>query len=117
MINDRSDAAFADRALDRLPAASPAPEFEAALLAAYDGWQSRRPAGPWAGLQGALRAFSVLVWPGAPLWAPASAFAVALLLGVGLGVMLPGIGGQRMPFSLEQTPGFTLISPDLEEDL
>jgi hypothetical protein len=117
VTKDRSDAEFADLALARLPAVTPAPGFEAALLASYDSWQLRRPAGPWAGLQGALRAFSDLVWPGAPLWAPASAFAAALLLGIGLGVMLPGVGGQRMAFSLEQTPGFTLISPDPEEDL
>jgi hypothetical protein len=116
-MNDRSDAEFAERALARLPAVTPAPGFEAALLAAYDGWQSRRPAGPWAAFQGAVHAFADLVWPGAPLWAPASAFAVALLLGVGLGAMLPSLGGGRMAFSLEQTPGFTLISPDPEEDL
>ena len=117
MIKDRSDAEFADRALARLPAVTPASGFEASLLAAYEGWQAKRPAGPWAAFQGAVRAFGEMVWPGAPLWAPASAFAAALLLGIGLGVMLPGIDGQRMAFSLEQTPGFTLISPDLEEDL
>ena len=116
-MKDGSDAEFADRALARLPAVTPAPGFEAALLAAYDGWQVRRPAGPWAAFQGTVRALADLVWPGVPLWAPASAFAAALLLGVGLGAMLPGGGGQRMAFSLEQTPGFTLISPDLEEDL
>jgi hypothetical protein len=116
-MNDRSDAEFADRALARLPAIAPAPGFEGELLAAYDGWQSKRPAGPWAAFRGAAQAFADMVWPGAPLWAPASAFAAALLLGIGLGAMLPGEGGQRMAFSLEQTPGFTLISPDLEEDL
>ena len=57
-MNNRSDAEFADRALARLPAVTPAPGFEAALLAGYDGWQSRRPAGPWAAFRALCTAFA-----------------------------------------------------------
>ena len=118
-MNELSDAQFTDRALARLPAVSPPAGFEAGLLAGYDGWRARRRAGLAAVLAGAARGLAQLVWPGAPAWAPAGALTLALLLGAGLGAVLPG-GLDRMVsgFSLDRTPGFTtLISSDGEEDL
>jgi len=117
MTDETSEAQFASRALSRLPVATPAPGFEAALLAAYDGWQARRSAGLAAAVGGAIRGFFDLVWPGAPLWAPAGAFAASLLVGVALGAVLPAPDEHRTAFSLDQTPGFTLLSSDSEEDL
>jgi len=114
-MNELSDAQFTDRALARLPAVSLPAGFEAGLLAGYDGWRARRQMG----LAGAARGLAQLVWPGAPAWAPAGALTLALLLGAGLGAVLPG-GLDRMVsgFSLDRTPGFTtLISSDGEEDL
>ena len=109
-----SDAQFASRALARLPAVTPTPGFEAALIAAYEDRQARRSAGA---LAGAVRRFCDWVWPGAPLWAPAGALAASLLLGVVLGVTLPAPGEERVVFSLDQTPGFNLLSSDTGEDL
>src|SRR6185312_7771973 len=112
-MNELSDAQFTDRALARLPAVSPPAGFEAGLLAGYDGWRARRRAGLAAVLAGAARGLAQLVWP------PAGALTLALLLGAGLGAVLPG-GLDRMVsgFSLDRTPGFTtLISSDGEEDL
>jgi hypothetical protein len=117
MTDETSEAQFASRALSRLPAATPAPGFEAALLAAYDGWQARRSAGLAAAVGGAVRGFFDLVWPGAPLWAPAGAFAASLLVGAILGASLPTLGEERTAFSLDRPPGFSLLSTDLEEDL
>jgi hypothetical protein len=117
MTGDTSDARFASRALSRLPAAAPVPGFEAALLAAYDGWQARRSAGLAAAIAGAVRGFFHLVWPGAPAWVPAGAFAISLLAGATLGATLPVLDSERTAFSLDRTPGFILLSADLEEDL
>lgn len=116
MTGDASDAQFTRRALSRLPAVASTPGFEAAALAAYEDWQARRSAGLPAALRGAVGGFCDLVWPGAPPWALGGAFAASLLLGVILGAVLPAPGEERMAFSLDQTPGFILLS-DTEEDL
>jgi hypothetical protein len=119
MTDESSDRTFADRALSRLPAQVPPPGFEAALLAAYDAWNAKRPAGRWAAFQAGLRQFSGAIWPGAPVWAPVSAFAFALLVGAGLGVALPSALADEQPaFSLEQPASFSLLSTGaVQEDL
>jgi hypothetical protein len=119
MTDESSDRIFADRALKRLPAEIPPPGFEAALLAAYDAWTARRPQGRWAAFRAGLAQFSDSIWPGAPTWAPASAFTFALLLGAGLGVTLPSILADEQPaFSLEQPAAFSLSSTGaVQEDM
>ena len=117
MTDESSDRIFTDRALKRLPAEVPPPGFEAALLAAYDAWNVQRPAGRWAALQAALRQFSESIWPGAPVWAPASAFVFALVVGAGLGVTLPSIVQDDQPaFSLEQPASFSLLAADTVQE-
>jgi hypothetical protein len=93
--------------------------LEAALLAAYDGWNAARPKGQWAAFGQAARQFCEAIWPGAPLWAPLSAFAFALVVGAGLGVGLPSIlAGDQPAFSLEQPNSFSLSAIGaLPEDL
>lgn len=119
MTNQSSDREFADRALKRLAPEIPQPAFEAALLAAYDGWNAARPQGRWAALREALRLFSESIWPGAPVWAPVSAFALALVIGAGLGAVLPPVpAGDEPVFSLEQPASFSLSSIGaVQEDL
>jgi hypothetical protein len=109
-MENLSDADFAGRVLSRLPQQPLSAGFEVALLAGYDGWRARRAAGPLAGLAGALRGFADVVWPGAPLWLPAGALAASLILGIALGALLPAMEGQGMTFSLDRTPGFTLLA-------
>jgi hypothetical protein len=76
-----------DAALDRLlaqapvPAASPA--LERRILADFDRARTR-----WSFAK-ALRAAADAVWPGGPVWQPAGAFALALLIGVGVAVLAP----------------------------
>lgn len=109
MTDDISDRDFAQRALNRLPASGPSRDLERALIAAYDVWNATRSQGRWAALQAALRHFSDSIWPGAPLWAPVSAFAFALIVGGGLGAALPSIVNDEQPvFSLEQPANFSL---------
>jgi hypothetical protein len=119
MTNDGSDRIFADRALKRLPAEGPALGFETALLAAYDAWNAGRPMGRRPAFMAALRGFSNSIWPGAPVWAPVSAFAFALLVGAGLGATLPAaLADEQSSFSLEQPASFSLSSADaVQEDL
>lgn len=119
MTGDISDQAFVERAVKRLPPAAPAPGLEAALLAAYDAWSARRPTGRWFAWKAGLRRFSEVIWPGAPVWAPASALAAALLVGAGLGAALPALMQEEQTgFSLERTASFSLLTPDMtQEDL
>jgi hypothetical protein len=121
MTDDFSDQAFADRAVKRLPLVPPSAGFEAALLAAYDAWNAERRNGSWAAAwKMGLRRFSETIWPGAPIWAPASALAAALLVGAGIGAAWPAMtSAEPVPgFSLERTTSFSLLSPDMpQEDL
>ena len=89
MNNDISDQAFAARAVKKLPLETPPPGLERAMLAAYDAWNTKRRDGLWGALRAAAHGFCNIVWPGAPLWAPVSALAAALLIGIGLGAALP----------------------------
>src|ERR1700735_3675103 len=96
------DAEFVTRALGRLPAVSPPAGLTGRILAAYDG-QPR--AGWW-------QRVCELVWPGAPAWAPASAFGAALLAGAVLGAVLPAMRGDGATrFSLDQPASFDHVSP------
>jgi hypothetical protein len=119
MTDDISDRAFADRTFRHLPAVTPSPGLEAALLAAYDAWNAERPRGWWAARKAGLSGFCETVWPGAPLWAPVSALAVALLVGAGIGAALPATAdAEPTGFSLEQPASFTLVASDTtQEDL
>ena len=113
MTGDNSDQVFVDQAIAWLPGAEPSPEMETALLAAYDAWNAKRSAGPWSALAASFGRVSDIVWPGAPPWAPASALAASLLLGAGIGAILPAMADMDAPgFSLEHTERFSLLSPD-----
>lgn len=99
-------AEFVKNALARLPEPALPAGLNARIMAAFDARQAHK--GLWARL-------CEIVWPGAPLWAPASAFGAALLLGVTLGAVLPTMAnGGMMRFSLAQPASFSL---DTGEDL
>ncbi|MEO7054956.1 MAG: hypothetical protein ABI191_08265 [Rhizomicrobium sp.] len=120
MTDKRSDRDFADNAFGHLPRTASSPAFEAALLAAYDAWSAERAKGFWAAWNAGLRRFFEAVWPGAPLWAPASALVAALLVGAGLGATLPAVTPAEQPgFSLEQPESFNLFASEgtQEEEL
>ncbi|HXS05621.1 MAG TPA: hypothetical protein VN723_02430 [Rhizomicrobium sp.] len=118
MSEDISDRQFAERALARLPADPSSPRLEVALLATYDAWRAERGKGPWTALKAGLWEFGQAIWPGAPLWVPAAAFAASLLVGVLLGASLPPLS-EREPqgFSLERTENFSLLTDAQQEDL
>jgi hypothetical protein len=76
-----------DGALDRLLAEAGTPDVPPALerriLADFDRTHAR-----WS-IEGYLRRVADAVWPDAPLWQPAGAFALALLIGAGLAALAP----------------------------
>ena len=117
MTGEISDQRFAERALARLPAATPSAGLEAALLAAYDAWQRERAQGPWSAFKAGLGRFSQTIWPDAPLWAPAAALAASLLVGATLGAFLPAMRDMEpSSFSLDHTQRFSLLAPDAAQE-
>lgn len=117
MTVENSDQVFVRQAMARLPKPTPSPGFEAALLAAYDAWKDQREKGIWAAWKAGLGRFCEIVWPGAPLWAPASALAAALLAGASLGGLLPAaLNAEPQGFSLEQPENFSLMTSDQPQE-
>ena len=118
MREEDTDRKFAERVLARLPADPLPPRVERALLAGYDAWLAERDKGPWGAFQAGLQRLVQTIWPGAPLWAPAAAFAASLLVGAMIGTFLPAMSEMEPPgFSLEHTANFSLMAFDaLQED-
>jgi hypothetical protein len=81
-----ADAAALDQLLDAAPLAEPSPELLADILAAATPATRHR----WA----------ALLWPFGPVWKPASALAMAGLLGLFLGAItpLPGATGSSVVY-------------------
>ena len=80
--NEIDDAAL-DCLLAQAPAPVASPTLERRILADFDRVQAR-----WSFAK-ALRSIADAVWPGAPVWQPAGAFALALVIGVGVAVFAP----------------------------
>lgn len=83
-----ADAAFAVRALSLLADEPVSSDLTARILDDFDRVATAQPA---LGLRLAhrLRALGDLLWPGAPLWQPASVLAFSLILGLAAGLLLP----------------------------
>ena len=84
-----SDASVLDRTLDRLPAEDVPTGLRERILAAYDEALTRRAGGPFGSIPAALGRLRDAIWPGAPLWQPASAFALSLAVGLAMGLLMP----------------------------
>ena len=82
-------ASLLGRTLDRLSTEEVPAGLRARILAAYDGAVAERAGGPFARIARTVGRMRDAIWPGAPLWQPASAFAVSLAAGVVLGVLVP----------------------------
>ena len=105
-MHDR--AARLDRLLDQAPTLEPSPELRARVLAAAD--QAARPSRP------RLSAWTGALWPFGPVWRPATALALAALVGAAFGTVapLPGLfGGTDLASMAEEVPMLT-FGPELE---
>jgi len=82
--DDRLTALLQDvEARDRLEPASAA--LSARILADFDAVSAKR--ARWS-----MTRFVDAVWPGAPLWKPAAALGLSLMIGLGVGALLPIYG-------------------------
>ncbi len=112
---EKDDAAFAARAMAHLDVQTPS-HLPAALLAAYDAFQTEQARGLGAALTAAWRRFGDIVWPGVPAWAPGGALAAALVIGIGVGTALPlPAQKENSSFSLAEPPAFSLGGEMVED--
>jgi len=84
-----ADAALVDETLDRLSTEEVPARLRARILAGYDEVATRHTGGAFGLIPRAIGRLRDAVWPGAPLWQPASAFAVSLAAGLVLGLLVP----------------------------
>jgi len=112
---EESDAAFAGRMLAALPAETVSATLEARILADFDAATVRRRFVPrFAAAKWAERLRDV-VWPSAPVWKPASVFALSLLGGLAAGAFVPSASAetdssdQVQTVALDKTPSLDLL--------
>jgi hypothetical protein len=84
-----NDAVLADELLRRLPTTAVPAGLEARILADFDRIAAR--CAPGALMRLALR-WRDRVWPGAPVWQPASLLALSLAVGLIAGALVPAAG-------------------------
>jgi len=85
--NDRmDDARFARDVLRRLPTVAVPAALETRILADFDGILAHRAE---RGRAGVWRRFGERLWPGVPVWQPASILALSLIIGLTAGTFVP----------------------------
>lgn len=84
----RDDRVFTDRMVTRLPSVAVPAGLEAKILADFDRIAARRRSG----LAAVVGRIGALLWPGVPVWQPASVLGLSLALGLLMGVLLPSAG-------------------------
>ena len=82
------DTAFADAILKNLPAGAVPAALEARIMADFDRLAARRRPSP---LQALVARWSETLWPGAPVWQPASVLALSLIIGLAAGSFVPTV--------------------------
>jgi hypothetical protein len=113
MGKDRmDDREFVETALKAVPSVAVPAALEARLLADFDALALKR-----AARAGFLRRWRDAMWPGAPLWKPASVLALSLLIGLTAGTLMPT--GNQVSAPSEQTLAALDTTPvlDLSGDL
>lgn len=95
------DGMWVDHALRELPSVPVPAALQARILADFDGAAARR----WS-----LRKAFDTVWPGVPLWRPATVLAAALVVGIAAGIYVPleDGGEQTVSIALDAPPSFDL---------
>lgn len=83
---ESDEAVFADDVLKALPSVAVPPELEARILADFDAVAAKRAPGVFSRF---MRRWRDMVWPGAPVWKPASVLALSLIVGLTAGAFVP----------------------------
>ncbi len=88
MVNDenRHDAEFAADLLRRLPTTPVSAALEARILSDFDHIVGKNTPGALIRL---MRRWRDALWPGAPVWQPASLLALSLVIGLMAGTLVP----------------------------
>lgn len=81
-----ADAEFAARLMKELPSVPVSATLQARILADFDAVAAKRKSPLWAR---PLRTLRDAVWPSAPVWKPASVFALSLAIGLAAGTLFP----------------------------
>ncbi|MEI9988907.1 MAG: hypothetical protein WDM86_02610 [Rhizomicrobium sp.] len=97
-MEDNEDDARLGRLLAMAPALAVPEALERRILADFDRIAARR------GFAKALRRAADLIWPGAPVWQPAMAFALSLMIGLGVAAFAP----------LEPSPDESAFAVDID---
>jgi hypothetical protein len=105
------DAAFADGVLKALPTTAVPPELEARILADFDAVTAKRAPGVFLRL---VHRWNDAVWPGAPLWKPASILALSLMIGVTAGAFVPSsdLSASEQTTTAAEAPSILDLSGD-----
>jgi hypothetical protein len=105
------EAAFADGVLKALPGVAVPPGLEARILADFDAVAAKRAPGS---VSRFLRRLRDAIWPGAPLWKPASILALSLLIGLTAGAFVPAaaLGPSEQTNVTADTPSVLDMSGD-----
>ncbi len=95
-----NDAAFVDALMSHLPTTAVPSSLEARILADFDRIAERNK--PGAMKRWMLR-WRDRVWPGAPVWQPASLLALSLAIGLAVGAFVPTSSLSAAPTSTANT--------------
>ena len=110
-----SDAAFASRVVAALPGETAFAGLEARILADFDAAFAQRTPSPRLAARKWAERLRDMVWPSAPVWTPASVFALSLLMGLAAGAFVPSAAAesdnsdQAQSVSLDTTPSLDIL--------
>ena len=92
---------------DRIDASAAAAALSARVMADFDAASARR---SWLARSGVfVSRLAATTWPGAPLWKPACALGFSLMIGLGVGALLPVDNPQEdTSFALDSSPGLDI---------
>ena len=106
--SEASDAVWLEGILRQLPSVPVTPGLQARVLASFDAANGRR-------RLGLLERLSAAIWPGAPAWQPAAVLGASLVIGIGVGLLLPleealadGVDQPVAGIALDGPPSFEL---------
>lgn len=99
MMSEMDDKIFADKLMKALPTVAVPSALEARILADFDRIAARRSSG----LKGFVEGWAQRLWPGAPLWQPASVLALSLAIGLMAGAFVPSFNSASTATNSDQT--------------
>ena len=114
-MTELDDKAFADRLLQGLPTVAVPSALEARLLADFDRIAAAHQPGKAKRL---ARGWAERLWPGAPVWQPATLLALSLVIGLTAGSFVPSLNSASAVANSDQNlVSDATFAMDLYKDL